>query len=50
MSNFAHWFWTLLTAACLIWYLTVTILVAYLGAIDIREMLIRLRSGPPEGQ
>ena len=41
----AHGFWTVLALACLIWYSTVTFLVAYRGVIDIRSMLVRLRRG-----
>lgn len=37
-----HWFWGLLTLACLVWYSTITIYVAIKGAGDIREMLRRL--------
>ena len=35
-------FWKLLTAACLIWYTTITVYVAFRGAADIRGMLKRL--------
>jgi len=37
-----HWFWGLLTVACVIWYSTVTVYVAIAGAADIRHMLRRL--------
>ncbi len=37
-----HWFWGLLTMACVIWYSTVTIYVAIKGAGDIKRMLARL--------
>jgi hypothetical protein len=40
-----HPFWWLLTAACLIWYSTVTVYVAIRGASDIRQMLARLAAG-----
>jgi hypothetical protein len=45
-----HWFWLLLTAACVLWYSTVTIFVAVRGMKDIRGMLDRLaqRSAEPE--
>jgi len=43
-----HWFWWTLTAACVIWYSTVTIYVAIRGFWDIRSMLRRLKGGPPE--
>ena len=37
-----HWFWWLLTAACVTWYSTITIYVAIKGAKDIKNMLARL--------
>lgn len=37
-----HWFWGVLTLACLVWYSTITIYVAIRGADDIRQMLRRL--------
>jgi hypothetical protein len=37
-----EWFWRALTAACLIWYSTVTVYVAVKGAVDIKHMLKRL--------
>jgi hypothetical protein len=37
-----HFFWWLLTMACVIWYLTITVYVAIKGATDIKEMLKRL--------
>ncbi len=37
-----HWFWWLVTAACVIWYSTITVYVAIKGCFDIREMLDRL--------
>ena len=37
-----HWFWGLLTIACLAWYSTITIYVAVKGAGDIRQMLRKL--------
>ncbi len=40
-----HWFWGILTIACLVWYSTITIYVAIKGIGDIRNMLRRL-SGP----
>jgi hypothetical protein len=45
-----HWFWYLLTAACVIWYSTITIFVAFKGVTDIREMLKALarRSAPTD--
>jgi hypothetical protein len=40
MAN--HWFWLLLTAACVVWYSTITVYVAIKGAADIKHMLARL--------
>lgn len=37
-----HWFWWLLTMACLLWYSTITVYVAIKGVRDIRGMLERL--------
>ncbi len=35
-------FWLLIVIVSIIWYSTVTVLVAFKGAIDIREMLKRM--------
>ena len=45
MSTVTHWFWGLTSIACLVWYSTMTFLVAYRGVVDIRGMLGRLRQG-----
>ena len=37
-----HWFWWLTTAACMVWYSTITVYVAIRGAYDIKHMLARL--------
>jgi len=37
-----HWFWWAVTAACVLWYSTVTVYVAIKGVSDIRRMLRRL--------
>ena len=37
-----HWFWWALTVACVIWYSTITVYVAFKGAKDIKNMLARL--------
>jgi hypothetical protein len=37
-----HPVWYFLTAACVVWYSTITIYVAIRGAFDIRRMLARL--------
>ena len=39
-----HWFWWLLTLACIVWYSTVTVYVAIKGVADIKGMLARLAS------
>ncbi len=38
----AHWFWWLLTIACVVWYSTVTVYVTIKGVKDIKGMLGRL--------
>jgi len=43
-----HWVWWMLTMACVVWYATVTVYVAVRGAIDIRNMLRRLKSQTTE--
>ena len=35
-------FWMVMTAACLLWFSTITIYVAVRGASDIKHMLARL--------
>jgi 1-phosphofructokinase family hexose kinase len=37
-----HWFWLLLTIACVVWYSTITVYVSIKGARDIKNMLARL--------
>ena len=37
-----HWFWWIVTAACVVWYSTITVYVAFKGAKDIKNMLARL--------
>ena len=37
-----HFFWWLLTMACVVWYSTITIYVSVKGIADIRDMLKRL--------
>jgi hypothetical protein len=37
-----HFLWWLITMACVVWYSTVTIYVAFKGVADIRNMLARL--------
>ena len=45
----ARSFWGLLAWACLVWYSTLTIYVAFKGAFDIKTMLAELKraKGPP---
>ena len=38
-----HWFWWLVTMACVVWYSTITLYVAVKGARDIKHMLRRLQ-------
>ena len=37
-----HWFWFLLSMACVVWYSTITVYVAICGAKDIKNMFSRL--------
>ena len=41
-------FWKLLTAACLLWYATITVYVAVRGFKDIKTMLQRLKASRTE--
>jgi hypothetical protein len=34
-----HWFWLLMVAAFVLWYLTITVYIAFRGARDIKSML-----------
>ena len=38
-----HWFWFSLILATIIWYVIVTILVAFRGGKNIREMIKHLK-------
>jgi hypothetical protein len=43
MSGIAeHWFWWLVTMACVVWYSTITLYVTVKGTADIKGMLKRL--------
>jgi hypothetical protein len=42
MAMAEHWFWLLLTIACLSWYSLITVYVAIRGFSDVRAMLSRL--------
>lgn len=44
-----HLFWWLLTAACVVWYSTITVYVAIKGVADIKTMLGRLAALGPDG-
>lgn len=44
-----HWFWNLLSAAVVLWYSTITILVAVRGAKDIKTMLANLARTKDQG-
>ncbi|MBO0723575.1 MAG: hypothetical protein J2P41_22310 [Blastocatellia bacterium] len=44
-----HWFWLLLTIACMVWYSTITVYVGIKGVADIKSMLARL-SGNRHGE
>ena len=43
-----HPFWFALTAACVIWYSTITVYVAIRGVFDIKGMLKRLQADSPD--
>ncbi len=42
MDSHGHWFWGILTFLCVAWYSTITFLVAFKGAGDIKQMFRRL--------
>ncbi len=39
-----HWFWSVLCALILVWYIVVTILVAIKGGGDIKNMIAKWKS------
>ena len=43
MTAAEHPFWFYLTISCLIWYGTVTVVIAWKGVADIRTLLRRLK-------
>ena len=45
-----HWFWWVLSMACVAWYSTITIYVAIKGAGDIKQMLARLAPTKKEAE
>ena len=40
----SHPFWWALVGACLVWYSTITLKIAFRGFADLRGMLARLRA------
>jgi len=38
-----HWFWTLLSAVILGWYIVVTVIIAFKGGEDIRRMIDKMK-------
>ncbi|MBO0797637.1 MAG: hypothetical protein J2P31_02335, partial [Blastocatellia bacterium] len=48
-GDMTHWFWLLLTIACMVWYSTITVYVGIKGVADIKSMLARL-SGNRHGE
>lgn len=46
LSN--HPFWGILTLAVLVWYSTITVYVAVRGAMDIKQMLRKLKENGAE--
>jgi hypothetical protein len=45
-----HFFWWLLTIACVVWYSTITVYVSVKGVADIHDMLRRLSLRRPKDQ
>jgi hypothetical protein len=45
-----HWFWWAVTLACLLWYSTITVYVAFKGLTDIKNMLKRLRESQEQAE
>ena len=45
-----HWFWGMMTIACLVWYSTITVYVAIRGVGDIRRMLRKLSGSQKNSQ
>jgi hypothetical protein len=45
-----HFFWWLLTMACVAWYSTITVYVSIKGIADIRNMLRRLSARRRNGR
>jgi len=50
MSPHGHLVWWAITAACLVWYGTITVAVAWRGLWDIGAMLKRLRESGGGGE
>jgi hypothetical protein len=45
-----HWFWLLITIACIVWYTTVSVYVGFKGIADIKQMLARLSEKKAAGE
>lgn len=45
-----HIFWTILCFATIIWYIIVTVIVAYKGGIDIKNMLSKMEDDKKDRQ
>ncbi len=43
-----HWFWLLISLACVGWYLVITGYIAWKGLTDIKNMLLRIKEGGTE--
>ena len=44
----ARGFWMLLAWACVLWYSTLTVYVAFKGVFDIKKMLAKLKGPGPQ--
>ena len=45
-----HWFWWLLSVACMVWYSVITFYVAIRGVKDIKDMFRQLGSRQQKDQ
>lgn len=39
----SYWFWIIICALVMLWYITVTLIVVFKGSVDIREILDKLK-------
>jgi hypothetical protein len=46
----SHWFWWILSMACIVWYSTITVYVTIKGIADIKHMLARLAAEAPPAE